>query len=109
MKLVGQTRQYWTNVEKLIKLRNQESIQTWDEMKMKLQEKYLPFSYKQRLLDQWQHLTQGNWPVSEYINSLMNFWIDVVRMSLIPQSCLDFIQDLGKILDESYLWEISPP
>jgi len=52
MKLVGQARQYWTNVEKLMKLRNQEPIQTWDEMKMKLQEKYLHVSYKQHLHDQ---------------------------------------------------------
>ena len=35
-------------------------------MKLKLQEKYLPTSYK-RLLDQWQHLTQGNQSVLKYI------------------------------------------
>ena len=28
MKLIGQARQYWTNVEKLMKLSNQEPIQT---------------------------------------------------------------------------------
>jgi len=42
-----------------MRLRHQEAIQTWDEMKLKLQEKYLPVSYK-RLLEQWQRLTQGN-------------------------------------------------
>ena len=36
MKLVGQARQYWTNIEKLMRLRHQEAIQTWDEMKLKL-------------------------------------------------------------------------
>ena len=51
--IVGQARQYWMNVEKLMRLRHQEAIQTWDEMKQKHQEKYLPVSYK-RLLDQWQ-------------------------------------------------------
>jgi len=50
MKLVGQVRQYWTNDEKLMRLRHHEAIQTWDEMKLKLQEKHLPVSYK-RLLD----------------------------------------------------------
>jgi len=45
MKLVSQARQYWTNVEKLMKLRNQGPIQTWDEMKMKFQKQYLPVSY----------------------------------------------------------------
>jgi len=46
MKFVGQTRQYWMNVEKLMRLRNQEATQTWDEMEMKLQEKHLPVPYK---------------------------------------------------------------
>jgi len=53
IKLVGQGGQYCANVEKLVTLRRQEPVQTWDEMKLKLQEKYLPVSYKQRLLDQW--------------------------------------------------------
>ena len=41
MKLVGQASQYWTNVEKLITLGRHELVQTWDEMKLELQEKYL--------------------------------------------------------------------
>ena len=41
MKLVGQARKYWTNVEKLVRLRHQEAIQTWDEIKQNLQEKCL--------------------------------------------------------------------
>jgi len=73
MKLVGQGRQYWTNVEKLMRLRHQKAIQIWDEMKLKLQEKYLPVSYKKRLLDQLQRLTQGNGPVSEYIKKFDQF------------------------------------
>jgi len=52
MKLISQARKYSTNVKKRMKLRNEEPIQTWDEMKMKLQEKYLPVSYKHRRLDQ---------------------------------------------------------
>ena len=36
-------------------------------MKDKLREKYLPPCYHQRLLDQWQKLTQGNRPADEYI------------------------------------------
>ena len=51
MKLVGKAH-YWTNVEKLMRFRHQEAIQTWDEKKLKLQEKYMHVSYKQRLLDQ---------------------------------------------------------
>ena len=51
MKLVGQARQYCANVEKLMTLRRQEPIQTWDEMKLKLQEKYFSVSYKQHLIN----------------------------------------------------------
>jgi len=43
-------------------------------MKLKLQEKYLPTSYK-RLLDQWQRLTQDNQPVSDYINKFDQFLV----------------------------------
>ena len=75
MKLVGQGRQYWTNVEKLMRLRHQKAIQIWDEMKLKLQEKYLPVSYKKRLLDQWQRLTQDNRPVSECIKKFDQFLV----------------------------------
>ena len=75
MKLIGQVRQYWTNVEKLMKLRIQEPNQSWDEMKMKLQEKYLPMSYNQHLLDQWQRLSRGNRPVSEYIKKFDQFLV----------------------------------
>ena len=46
-----------------------------DEIKLKLQEKYLPVSYKQHLLDQWQRLTQGNRPVSEYIKKFDQFLV----------------------------------
>ena len=42
---------------------------------MKLQEKYLLVSYKQRLLDQWQHVTQGNQSVTEYITKFDEFLI----------------------------------
>ena len=44
-------------------------------MKLKLQEKYLPLSYKKRLLDQWQCLTQGYRTVSEYIKKFDQFLV----------------------------------
>jgi len=75
MKLIGQARQYWTNVKKLMKLRNQEPIQTWNEMKMKLQERYMLVSYKECLLDQRQRLTQGNRLMSVYIKKFNQFLV----------------------------------
>jgi len=43
-------------------------------MKLKLQKNYMLVSYK-RLLDQRQHLTQGNQPVSEYIKKFDQFLV----------------------------------
>jgi len=73
MKLVSQARQYWTNVEKLMKLRNQGPIQTWDEMKMKFQKQYLPVIHT--MPDQLQRLTQGNRSVLEYIKNFDQFLV----------------------------------
>ena len=67
MRLLGQAKTYWRNVERLLEMRRQEHVGTWEEMKVKLREKYLPPTYRQRLIDQWQSLTQGNRPVAEYI------------------------------------------
>ena len=36
-------------------------------MKEKLKSKYLPVSYRQWMLDEWQNLKQGSKPVSDYI------------------------------------------
>ena len=44
-------------------------------MKEKLRKKYLPISYQQRLLDQWQRLTQGNRLVTEYITRFDEYLI----------------------------------
>ena len=55
MKLVGQAKMHWLNVERLLTRGGQVPILSWDEMKEKLKEKYLPNSYRQRLLDQWHH------------------------------------------------------
>ena len=56
-KLVTQARLYWGNVERLARQRGEVPIVTWRAMKIRLRQKYLPMSYNQRLLDQWQRLT----------------------------------------------------
>jgi len=45
MKLVGQAGQYWLNVERLMTLRREEPFRTWDEMKVKLNQKYLALTF----------------------------------------------------------------
>ena len=42
-------------------------------MKEILKEKYVPTTYRQRMLDQWQRLTQGSRPVGEYIYKFDEF------------------------------------
>ena len=48
-------------------------IVTWRDMKDKLREKYVPLTYQQRLLDQWQDLTQGSKTMIEYIAKFDEF------------------------------------
>ena len=44
-------------------------------MKQKLQEKYLPQFYRNKLLDQWNNLRQGNKPINEYITQFNDYMI----------------------------------
>ena len=73
MKLVGQARQYWSNVERLIALRRQEPIRIWDEMKAKLSQKYLPITFQDQQLDKWSRFTQGTRSADEYIEKFVEF------------------------------------
>ncbi|MQL76057.1 hypothetical protein Taro_008435 [Colocasia esculenta] len=67
MKLTGQAQTYWMNVETLLEQRGQDPIESWEEMKIKLREKYLPASFRQCLIDRWQNIFQGNRSITEYI------------------------------------------
>ena len=67
MKLLRQARTYWKNQEQTFRQRPGHRTATWAEMKKKLKSKYLPVSYRQRMLDEWQNLRQGSKPVSGYI------------------------------------------
>ncbi|MQL76985.1 hypothetical protein Taro_009395 [Colocasia esculenta] len=67
MKLIGQAQTYWMNVETLLEQRGQDPIESWEEMKVKLREKYLPASFRQRLIDRWQNIFQGTRSVTDYI------------------------------------------
>ena len=80
IRLVRQARLYWRNVECIARQRGDLPIVTWRNMKRKLREKYLPMSYQQRLLDQWQRLTQDNKTVSEYVAKFDEF---VMRCNIV--------------------------
>ena len=85
MKLVRQARLFWGNVERLYHQRGDRPIVTWRAMKIKLREKYLSFSYEQRLLDQWQRLNQGNKTVSEYITKFDEY---VMRCNIVESEAV---------------------
>ena len=57
MRLTKLAKTYCLNVENLRGVRRQEPIYTWEDMKTQLCSKYLPPSYYQTLLDEWQSLT----------------------------------------------------
>jgi len=73
MKLVGQAGYYWSNVERLMAIRKQESVRTWEEMRAKLNQKYLPIVFQDQQLDKWSRLNQGNRSAAEYIETVDEF------------------------------------
>ncbi|CAL2229714.1 unnamed protein product [Prunus armeniaca] len=75
IKWVGQAGLFWTNVETQLERDGEEPIVHWGEMKERLKQKYLPFSYQQSFLDEWQTLRQDDMPVAEYIAKFEEFML----------------------------------
>jgi len=67
MKLIDEAKIYWRDVEDCLEMRGKPPITDWIKMTQKLQEKYLPQSYRNKLLDQLNNLRQGNKSINEYI------------------------------------------
>ena len=77
-------------------------------MKLRLKEKYVPMSYHQRLLDQWQRLIQGNRSVAEYIVKFDEF---VMRCNIDEYESMTlsrFRARLRKKNPEGIIYEGSP-
>jgi hypothetical protein len=68
MKLKGQARVWWHSVEERLHRLKQPPITDWDEMKMKLQEKYLMLDYEDSLFEELILPRQGTMTVDEYTN-----------------------------------------
>jgi len=68
MKLKGQARVWWQSVEEHLNRLRQPPIADWGEMKLKLQEKYLPVDYEESLFEELLLLRQGSLSVEEFTN-----------------------------------------
>jgi len=73
MKLVGQAAYYWSIFERLMAIRRQEPIRTWEEMRAKLNQKYFPIAFQDQQLDKWSRHNQGNQSAAEYIETFNEF------------------------------------
>ena len=72
MKLTGQAGQYWENLERMMRYRREDPVDTWESMKEKLMMKYVPPSFRQQLLDNGIDGPRGtNQPLITLLN-LMN-------------------------------------
>ncbi|KAG5531711.1 hypothetical protein RHGRI_026363 [Rhododendron griersonianum] len=67
MKLVGLAKIWWMGVEGDIQRLGQPPIGTWQEMKAKLREKFMPSNYHEKLCEQLIELKQNNTSVAEYM------------------------------------------
>nr|XP_024931657.2 uncharacterized protein LOC107422641 [Ziziphus jujuba var. spinosa] len=65
MKLVGLAKIWWMGVEGDLRRMGSPPIGTWQEMKAKLREKYMPTNYYDKLYEQAINLKQGNLSVAE--------------------------------------------
>jgi hypothetical protein len=68
MKLKGQARVWWHSVEEQLHRLCRAPILDWEEMRLKLQEKYLPVDYEESLFEELLTHRQGNMTVDEYTN-----------------------------------------
>lgn len=67
MKLTGNAKQYWLGIEARSIRAGRRPISLWAEMKEQLREKYVPLSYRDRLMEQMNTLRQGTMTVTEYM------------------------------------------
>ena len=67
MKLTGQAWIYWRNIQVTMERRQEPIITSWAEMKIRLRDKFVPACYRPMIIDEWQHLSQGEGTVAEYI------------------------------------------
>jgi len=70
-------------------------------MKDELKRKYVPPSFRARLMDKWHQFTQANKPVQEYVENFDEFLINAASLTLKSKIkfFLDLEPDLKKICE----------
>jgi len=66
---------------------------TWVEMKAELKKKYLPPTFRDRLLDKLSNLKQENVTVKEYMNKYDELVVHVISMKIVVLPFLGFALD----------------
>ena len=67
MKLTGQARIYWRNIQVMMERRHEPQVTSWAEMKSRLRSKFVPACYRPMIIDEWHNLRQGEGTVTDYI------------------------------------------
>jgi hypothetical protein len=78
-------------------------------MKQNLQEKYLPQSYRNKLLDQWNNLKQGNKSINEYIIQFNDYMMRCAIKENEAMTFIDFVKVWMMILEEKLYFKVYLP
>ena len=65
-KLKGTARLWWYNIENQLQIMSQPHIDTWDDMKLKMKERFIPTDYEQLMYTKLFSLKQDTKSVEEY-------------------------------------------
>ena len=106
MKLTGQAKQYWKNLERIMRCRREDPVETWECMKEKLRLKYVQLFFSQQFLDKWNGLTHGNKSATGYITKFVEYLNQrgAVEFESPEQTYLGFGLDLGvNTVESSFL------
>ena len=67
MRLAGQARIFWRNLQITAERRREPPVTSWEEMKSRMRRKFIPVCYRQMIIDEWQRLREGDGTVADYI------------------------------------------
>jgi hypothetical protein len=114
MKLKGQARMWWDRVEEYHHSLRLPPINDWEEMKLKMQEKFLPMDYEDSVFAELLALKQGSMTIDDYTHrfhelTICSRLIETKRQSLTPYKAglrddisRELITSILTSIDEAY-------